>query len=141
MFHAAVSGNGVSDLSSSYLSVGWSYALPNYWRFEHDQCRMGYIFNNWEHYDRNSAVRFADKVTTPLLSWIGENDDQVNPFQSYEFHIALRRLGKRGLLITYPGEGHVIIDPYKQKDLSIKVMEWFDHYLKDKPEPGWCKPN
>lgn len=141
IFHAAVSGNGVSDLSSSYLSVGWSYALPNYWRFEHDQCRMGYIFNNWEHYDRNSAVRFADKVTTPLLSWIGENDDQVNPFQSYEFHISLRRLGKRGLLITYPGEGHVIIDPYKQKDLSIKVMEWCDHYLKDKPEPEWCKPN
>lgn len=138
LFAAAVSGAGISDLTSCYLAIGWSYAKDDIWRFEHQQMRMGQtFFEDKEGYRNNSPIEHAHKVTTPLLSWTGEKDTQVNNYQSFEWYEALRRLKKEHLLLVYPNENHALIHENHQKDLSKKVIEWFDYYLKDGEKLDW----
>jgi dipeptidyl aminopeptidase/acylaminoacyl peptidase len=141
LFAAAIAGAGVSDLSSFYLAMGWNSSTPDAWRFEHQQFRMGKtLFEDAEGYRRNSAITFARDFSTPILSWTGDSDKQVNPEQSMAFYMAMRRLKKNHVMLRYPQEGHVIIDMGRQADLSSKIMDWFNHYLKDCPKPGWSNP-
>ena len=138
LFSAAVSGAGISDLASFYLSVGWSMGMPEIFRFENQQWRMDRsFFEDPESYLRNSPIMHAKKITTPLLLWTGEKDNQVNYNQSISFYLALRRLGKQNMLLVYPNEGHAITTPRFQKDLTEKVQDWFDHYLKAEHQNDW----
>src|SRR5690606_7082521 len=96
-------------LTSFYLTVGWDTGRPDMWRFENQQWRMGKsFFEDKQGYDRNSPIVYAKNITTPLLSWTGDQDKQVNWNQSIEFYLALRRLGKKHILLLYPNEGHVL---------------------------------
>ena len=141
LFATAIAGAGISDMSSFYLSMGWNYSTPDAWRFEHQQFRMGKtLFEDAEGYRRNSAITFARDFSTPILSWTGDSDTQVNPQQSMAFYMAMRRLKKNHVMLRYPKEGHVILDMVRQADLSSKIMDWFNHYLKDCPKPGWSSP-
>jgi len=138
LFAAAVSGAGVSDMASWYLTVGWNNGRPDLWRNEHQQWRMGKsIFEDWDAYQRNSPVRHAQNVTTPILLWTGANDQQVNVAQSYEFYLALWRLKKKLALLVYPGEEHVVLEKARQFDLSQKVRQWFDYHLKGSVPESW----
>lgn len=141
MFKTAVSGCGVSNTISFYLSVGWSYAKGGAWRFEEDQLRMkSSLFENREGYHKNSPIEYAEKITTPLLSWTGGSDTQVDAVQSFDWYSALRRLKKENVLLVYPNEGHVLVNENYQKDLSIKEIQWFDYYLKDGKQQPWMIP-
>lgn len=142
LFATAIAGAGVSDMSSFYLSMGWNYKNPDAWRFEYQQFRMGKtLFENAEGYRRNSAITFASDFSTPILSWTGDSDTQVNPQQSMIFYMAMRRLKKEHVMLRYPKEGHVIVAMDHQADLSSKIMDWFNHYLKDYPKPDWSSPD
>ncbi|MGX7666076.1 prolyl oligopeptidase family serine peptidase [Flavobacterium pedocola] len=141
IFAAAISGAGIMDFTSCYLSVGWSYAKDDTWRFENYQMRMGKtFFEDKEGYLNNSPIQHAEKVKTPLLSWTGNSDTQVNSFQSFEWYTALRRLRKKHVMLVYPNENHAIVNENYQKDLTVKIMQWFDHYLKDGKEQDWMAP-
>jgi len=132
MFAAAISGSGVADLQSFYLNIGWTMGIPDIYRFETQQWRMGKsLFEDPLSYDRNSPVKHANNITTPLFIWTGEGDRQVHYFQSISFYLALRRLNKKCIFILYPNEGHTISGKEFQRDLSDRVNKWFDHHLKE----------
>lgn len=138
IFAAAVSGAGISDLTGFYLSIGEATGVPEIFRFENQQWRMKQpLFDDVESYLRNSPVIQAKKVETSLLLWTGERDNQVNYNQSIAFYLALRRLGKKQILLVYPNEGHIISQSDFQKDLTLRVQDWFDYYLKDKLPSQW----
>lgn len=138
MFRAAVSGSGISDLTSFYLSMGWNYGITDIWRFESEQFRMGKpLFENFEGYSANSPIRHATAINTPLLSYTGDKDYQVSSFQSMEFFVALRRLKKEHIMLVYPDEEHVLHSKTNQKDLTLKMLEWFNYHLKDTAKPNW----
>jgi dipeptidyl aminopeptidase/acylaminoacyl peptidase len=69
--------------------------------------------------------------------WTGEEDKQVNSNQSIEFYLALRRLEKQTTMLVYPKERHVILKEENQKDLTHRIQNWFDYYLKDKQPESW----
>lgn len=141
MFAAAIAGAAPTDLVSSYLRFDKWTSLPESWRFETFQMRMGLsLFDNYEGYLNNSPVRHAAKVTTPLMAYTGEEDNSVDPQQSREFYLALRRLKKEHILIVYPKEDHVISKPENQMDLTQRSEEWFGYYLKDQEKPKWMEP-
>ncbi|RUT68490.1 S9 family peptidase [Flavobacterium cupreum] len=141
LFAAAVAGSGVSDLISGYLSVNWGYKNPNSWRYEYQQLRMRKtLFENYEGYQKNSPIHFASNVKTPLLSYTGADDSQVNPSQTMEFYLALRRLQKEHIMILYPKESHIIQRKENQIDLTFKISEWFGYYLKGDTKPKWFEP-
>lgn len=138
LFAAAVSGAGWADLTSAYLTVGWNNGRADIWRFESQQLRMkASLFEDQEGYDRNSPIRQIKKVTTPLLSWSGREDVQVNWSNTVSLYLAMRRLQKKHIMLLYPGEGHNLNNPKNQLDLSVRVHEWFDYHLKDAPAAAW----
>lgn len=141
MFAAAVSGAAITDYVSGYLWVSSGYQKPNFWHYEFGQLRIGKsLYEDYAGYLRNSPIYHADKVETPLLSWAGEQDSQVHYYQSMEFHLALRRLGKRNTMLIYPEENHVFMQEKNQQDLTQRIEQWFDYYLKDlKNQSGFKK--
>lgn len=140
LFATAVAGSAPTNLTSFYLTVGGKTGQPDMWRFESQQLRMGKsLFEDWEGYQKNSPIMHAKNITTPLLSWTGDADMQVNWTQSIEFYLALRRLKKQHIMLLYPKEQHSLDNPKNQKDLSIKLHEWFDYHLKDTTPAAWIK--
>ena len=110
------------------------------WRFQNEQWRMGKTpFEAPLAYESNSPISHVQKIKTPLLLWSGKQDQQVDPHQSIEFYLALRRLGKKNITLFYPNEGHVLTNATNQKDLTIRMQEWFGYFLKDEPPPQWIK--
>lgn len=140
LFAAAVAGSAATDLTSFYLTMGWNTGRPDMWRFESQQWRMGKsLFEDRESYDRNSPIVHAKHITTPLLSWTGDDDKQVNWSQSIEFYLALRRLEKLHIMLLYPEEAHTLEKSRNQKDLAVRIHQWFDYHLKDMPPAVWIK--
>lgn len=140
VFAAAVSGAAVNDITSLYLTMNWDTGRPDMWRMEHQQWRIGQsYFDAQSLYQDNSPVSAAKDLNTPLLSWIGQKDYQVDWHQSIELYLALRRLKKRHTLLMYTEESHHISDPKNAQDLLLKVSEWFGHYLKNYKAPLWME--
>lgn len=137
MFAAAVAGAPVTDLISNYLTMHWETERSNMWRYESQQFRMGFSpFDDYIAYARNSTIANVSKITTPLLSWTGKEDKNVIWNQGMELHLAMRRLKKQNTFLVYPTEKHILIKPEAQKDLNIRIKEWFDSILKEHPISG-----
>ncbi|WP_202704132.1 prolyl oligopeptidase family serine peptidase [Flavobacterium sp. UGB4466] len=138
MFKAAVAGAAITDFVSSYLWAAWGFEKPNFWHYEYGQLRIGKsLYEDYAGYLRNSPIYHANKVETPLLSWAGEQDGVVHYYQSIEFYLALRRLGKTSTMLLFPGENHVLSDRTYQQDLTQRIEQWFDYYLKGDKKPQW----
>ena len=66
-----------------------------------------------------------------------DNDGAVPWAQGIEYFNALRRLSKPVWLLNYNGDEHNLSKYPNRKDLSIRMMQFFDTYLKDTPAPDW----
>ncbi len=142
IFAAAVAGSGVADVTGFYLSMSKNYLKPEGWRSEFAQWRTGTpLFGNFAQFADNSPLTGIENVTTPTLTWAGEHDVQIDPYQSMEFYMAMRRLGKEHIMLRYPEEEHVLFKEENQKDLTVKIMQWFDYYLKGMQKPDWTQSN
>lgn len=131
VFKTAVAGAAVTDLTNLYLQMNWEWNRTQAWRFESQQMRMGSNpFDNFAGYKNNSPISNASKINTPLLSWSGKEDYNVNWNQSIYLHMALRRLKKKNKLLLFPDEGHGILKMETQMLLSKEIKNWFDSYLK-----------
>ncbi len=51
--------------------------------------------------------------------------------------MALRRLNKKVWLLNYNGEQHNLIQRHNRQDLTIRMSQFFDHYLKGEEAPEW----
>ncbi|WP_307293217.1 prolyl oligopeptidase family serine peptidase [Flavobacterium sp. SORGH_AS_0622] len=139
-FAAAVAGAACSDLVSTYLYVGPSFRRPDFFRTENHQLRIGKsLYQDMSAYLHNSPVLMAEKITTPLLGWTGEEDKTVFSMQSMEFYLAMRRLNKEHTLLVYPQEGHELYGKENQIDLNVRIMQWFDYYLKNGRKQEWMQ--
>jgi hypothetical protein len=64
-------------------------------------------------------------------------DGAVPWYQGIELFTALRRLGKPAWMLTYNGEAHNLVQRKNRKDLSVRLLQFFDHYLMGQPAPVW----
>lgn len=141
-FRTAVSGASYSDLAADFLRIAWDFKEADYRRYEYGQMRMGKtLFEDPTRYHQNSPILHAEGVTIPLLLWTGADDRHVDVEHSYKFHMALRRLQKTNVFLVYPNEQHVIQKVQNQIDLSQRITEWMDYYLKDGEYKPWMAPN
>lgn len=136
VFAAAMSASGMTDLVSIYGSIiGDGSSRQRQYELYRD--RIGATL--WEKpksYLENSPVLRANHIKTPLLMMANKNDDDVPYQQGIELFTALRRLGKKAWLLQYDGSGHSAFGK-SALDFSIRVFQFFDHYLKDAPPPKW----
>jgi len=68
-----------------------------------------------------------------------DNDGAVPYQEGIQYFVALRRLNKPVWLLNYNGDAHNLLQWPNRVDLSIRMMQFFDHFLKDKPAPIWMK--
>ncbi|HWW42272.1 alpha/beta hydrolase family protein [Pedobacter sp.] len=141
LFVAACSSSGVGDwISKSGTlrgnpTIGYSNSLSE--DFELGQSRMGTALSeNLAGYIKNSPVLHINKVITPLLIMQTKNDPACPYPNTLELFLELRRLGKKAWMLVYPKGNHVL-NGDESKDFTIRMQQFFDHYLKDKPAPAW----
>ncbi|HEX9512830.1 MAG TPA: prolyl oligopeptidase family serine peptidase [Puia sp.] len=135
LFAAACSASGLSDFVSGYGSLSEGYSLQ--FMYENFQNRIGAtLWQRPDLYIKNSPVFKADKVTTPLLMMHTKNDG-ICPFANViELFTALRRLGKKAWMLQYDDGNHGVWGK-SATDFSIRLAQFFDHYLKGAPAPKW----
>lgn len=138
MFKAVVSGAPVSNMTSAYSGIRLKSGLARQFQYETGQSRIGKnLFEAPELYIENSPVFFADKVNTPILIMFGDKDDAVPWHEGVQYYLALRRAGKDATFLQYEGEPHHLKKFPNQVDFSVRMMQYFDHYLKGKPAAKW----
>lgn len=137
LFTAAAEAAGAVDLVSSYNSIRDGQGISAQYHAEVGQGRIGAtLWQKQDLYIKNSPIFEAHKITTPLLMMHNKKDEAVAFAQAVEFFTALRRLKKRTWLLQYDDGGHSVggIDAI---DYTIRMAQFFDHYLKHAPAPTW----
>ena len=142
MFAAAGAGAPVSNMTSAYGGIRWESGISRAGQYEHGQSRIGKSL--WDEggldlYLENSPIFQADKVQTPLLIMHNDNDGAVPWYQGIEYFSGLRRLGKPVWMLEYNKEAHNLVERRNCKDLSVRLQQFFDHYLQGAPMPAWMK--
>jgi dipeptidyl aminopeptidase/acylaminoacyl peptidase len=138
IFAAAVAGAPVSNMTSAYSGIRRGTGLARQFQYEKSQSRIGGSL--WEKrnlFIENSPVFFADRIDTPLLIQFGDEDEAVPWEQGIELYLACRRLGKNCIMLQYRGEPHHLKKYPNKLDYSIKMKQFFDHWLKGEPAPQW----
>lgn len=96
----------------------------------------------WEDWDgklKTSPIFYTDRARTPILILHGTADPRVNPTQSLELYRHLKLRNQVPVrLVWYPGEPHGNRRAASRLDYSLRMMQWFDHYLQGPggPPPG-----
>jgi dipeptidyl aminopeptidase/acylaminoacyl peptidase len=138
LFKAAVAGAPLTNMISMYSSIYWNSGSANQPIFESSQGRFkGNYLDNLEAYERNSPVYYAHNVRTPLIILHNDKDGAVDWNQGIEYFNTLRQLRKPVLMLQYKGENHGLRKPANLKDYHVRMQEFFDHYLRSMPAPGW----
>jgi dipeptidyl aminopeptidase/acylaminoacyl peptidase len=140
LFAAAMAGAPVSNMTSAYGGIRWGSGMSRMFQYEHTQSRIGgTLCDKPMQYIENSPVFFAPKVNTPLLMMHNDNDGAVPWYQGIEYFVALRRLNKPVWMLNYNGMKHNIETKYwaNRVDLSTRMLQFFNYYLKDEPAPDW----
>ncbi len=138
IFAAAAAGAPVSNMTSAYSGIRWGTGLARQFQYEESQSRIGgSLWEYPERYIENSPVFFADRINTPLLIEFGDEDEAVPWYQGIELYLACRRLDKNCIMLQYRGEPHHLKKYANKLDYSIKMKEFFDHWLKGEPAPAW----
>ncbi|MFC0778692.1 prolyl oligopeptidase family serine peptidase [Flavobacterium sp. HJSW_4] len=140
IFSAAIASGAITDLISFYHTVSQNSGKPDMWRFNNEQWRMKKSpYEIPESYIANSPIMHVDKINTPVLLWTGKQDKIVDTHQSFEYYLALRRLQKKCILIQYPDENHLLLNSLNQKDATLRMLDWFNHFLKQESSISWIE--
>jgi len=137
LFAAACEMAGFTDVISEYGSIRPG-GHNNQSAADVGQRNLG-VFP-WDHpevFIENSPVFHVSKMTTPLLMVHNKEDGAVLFSQAIELYLSMRRLGKEVWLLQYDKEGHEINEINNKLDFTIRMQQFFDHYLKDAPAPVW----
>ena len=139
LFKAANVGAPVSNMTSAYGGIRWESGVVRMFQYEETQSRIGGTL--WEKpmlYIENSPLFYAPKISTPLMIRSCDADGAVPWYQGIEMFVAMRRLGKPAWLLNYNGAPHNLTEKRsEQVDFTIRMSQFFDHYLKGAPAPEW----
>lgn len=97
------------------------------------------IWEDYQGYLERSPIYHVDNAQTPLLIMHGKEDTRVDPGQSYELYRHIKtRTDTPVRLVLYPGEGHGNRKATARYDYNLRMMRWFNQYLKseitDRPD-------
>jgi dipeptidyl aminopeptidase/acylaminoacyl peptidase len=142
MFAAAMAGAPVANMTSAYGGIRWESGLSRMFQYEYSQSRIGgSLWDKPLQYIENSPLFYVPKIKTPLLIMHNDNDGAVPWYQGIELFSAMRRLNKPVWMLTYNNEAHNLkAESWANRmDLTIRMKQFFDHYLKGEPMPSWMR--
>lgn len=137
-FATYIAGAAPSDIIHMANSYNYNFHAPDYLRIEDGQFRMQDSFeNNKQKYFDNNPLYHASKVNAPMLLWTGTEDENVDQDETRTFFTALRKYRKPVIALFYTGEGHTIMQYPAQMDYTLRMLDWFGYFLKDKRNIPW----
>ena len=120
-FKAASMGAGLPNL----ISMTTTTDIPDYL-----VAHMGGEFwDDYETYEKHSAMYRIKNVVTPTQILHGENDLRVPFTQGQEFYVALKRRGVQTEMAVYPRTPHGPSAPKLLMDVSPRILNWLDKYI------------
>jgi dipeptidyl aminopeptidase/acylaminoacyl peptidase len=126
-FKAAISGAGSSNQISMYGSdmyiTQYEQEIGPPWKSQDLWIKISYPFFK------------ADRIKTPTLFLVGQNDFNVPLAGSEQMYQALRSLGVETQLIIYPNQFHGITVPSYRIDRMQRYLDWYGKYLKAATTP------
>jgi dipeptidyl aminopeptidase/acylaminoacyl peptidase len=138
MFAAVVTGAPPTNLISFYNTLYRSSGNIQQGITEVGQVRMGTTpFEDFDLYLSQSPIHHAEKITTPFMILHGTMDGSVDYGQGLEYYAMARRLGKEVIFLSYPDEGHHLSQKENRIDFQIRMMQYFNHYLKGEQKAKW----
>ncbi len=138
IFAAASPGAPVSNMTSAYGGIRNESGMVRQFQYEKTQSRIGgTLWEKPEYFIENSPIFFADRITTPCLIRHDDGDGAVPFSEGVQLFVALRRLNKPAWLVNYNNAPHNLTRQADKKDWSVRMMQFFDHYLKGAPAPAW----
>jgi dipeptidyl aminopeptidase/acylaminoacyl peptidase len=122
-FKAAVPAASISNLvSHNYMSVYHDYLQQEYGAKPH----VGGIADMlWQ----RSAIRFVNRVKTPVMFIHGDNDQLVNPAEIEQFFVALKDVGVETVMVRYPREGHGMRENGHIADVITRSIAWYERHF------------
>lgn len=137
-FKAACAGAPVGNMTSAYSGIRLESGRTRQFQYEAQQSRIGgNLWDSLQAYIRNSPVFFANNMNTPFLIGFGDVDEAVPYQQGVELYMALRRAQKPAIMLQYVNEPHWVGRYWNKLDYSMKMKEFFDHYVLGTPAPEW----
>ncbi len=140
-FAAIVAGAAATNLISDFNQLWKSSGTNQHGYDTYGQGRFGTNpYDDLELFLDQSATPNAGNMNTPLLILHGTADGSVEWLQAVEFYNGLRWHEKENvILMSYPGEPHHLRVYENQRDFQIRMRQFFDHWLWDKPAPRWME--
>lgn len=122
-FKAASMGAGLPNLVSMVTTTDIQDYLVGHMGDE--------FFNDYETYEKHSAIYSIKNVTTPTQVIHGANDLRVPFTQGQEFYRALKRLGVDTEMVVYPRTPHGPREPKFLMDVSDRILTWFEANMEE----------
>ena len=123
-FAAAVMFVGISDNVSKWGTTD----IPNEEYLVHAR---KWVYEDYDFFLKRSPIYYAGQCKTPLLIMAGKDDPRVHPSQSMELYRHVKSRTQTPVeLVLYPGEGHGNASSTARYDYNLRLMSWFDQYLK-----------
>jgi dipeptidyl aminopeptidase/acylaminoacyl peptidase len=130
-FAAGVMFVGISDL----VSKAGTTDIPEEEYLVHALQRP---WENWSFMLERSPIGHLKEAKTPLLILDGKDDPRVHPSQSLVLYRYLKAMNQAPVrLVYYPGEKHGNQRAAARYDYNLRMIQWFEHYLKG---PGGAAP-
>ena len=132
-FAAAINMSGKVDMISFYTDSP-RLGARNVNAAEASQDRIGAtLWAQPQKYEQNSAILYADRITTPMLLLTGGQDHNVPEINEREMYYALRRLGKTVTWVSYTNSGHGTPSTTESDfvDYHQRMLDWYAKYLQN----------
>jgi dipeptidyl aminopeptidase/acylaminoacyl peptidase len=100
---------------------------------QYDQSILGDPVKDRQSYEDASPIKYFKDAKAPLLILQGANDIRDPKEEAEQAETILKKEGKIVAAHYYPDEGHGFAKRENQIDAMQRTVEWFDHYLKNKP--------
>jgi dipeptidyl aminopeptidase/acylaminoacyl peptidase len=96
----------------------------------------------WQQSLERSPIYYAHQSKTATLIYGGAADTRVHPSQSIELYRRMKMNNHPAVrLVQYPGEGHGNRNQTGRLDVILRILDWYDWYVKDaKPLDGPMPP-
>jgi dipeptidyl aminopeptidase/acylaminoacyl peptidase len=124
-FKAASMGAGLPNLVSMTTTTDIQDYLVGHMGAE--------FWEDYEEYEKHSAIYHIANVTTPTQVIHGQNDLRVPFTQGQEFYRALLRRGVPTEFVVYPRTPHGPREPKFVMDVSERILKWFKAHLRSEP--------
>ncbi|XP_077182123.1 acylamino-acid-releasing enzyme-like isoform X3 [Paroedura picta] len=84
----------------------------------------------WTEMLLHSPMQYVDKVQTPVLLMLGEEDRRVPPKQGLEYYHALKARGIPTRVLLYPGNNHALAGVEAEADGFMNIALWLIQHMK-----------